>query len=293
MKKVRSALMAISVVACLLLLVSCSQQDSTKASDLPHATVLMRDGTAVSGTVAASTPSDITLNVDGGSSRTFSMRQVKSVNYDDAAAVPDSLPRNAVAAADAALHENHYHPPITAIQTRTFEVPAGAEVSVRNEETIDSGTAAEGQTYAAEVTNDVHDTEGAVVIPRGANAQIVIKSAASGGKFRGASDLVVDLQSVSIDGQQYALSTSDIAEKGKDGIGGNKRTAKFVGGGAVAGAVIGAILGHGKGAAIGAASGAGGGALGEALTKGGSIRIPAETLMTFRLDQPLLVSKRR
>jgi hypothetical protein len=287
MKKVRRLSIAIPAVLCLFLLASCTQ----KASDLPHATVLMRDGTTVSGTVAASTPSDITLNVDGGSSRTLSMREVKSVDYDDAGATPDALPRDAVAATDS--HENHYHPPITAIQTRTFEVPAGAEVSVRNEETIDSGTAAEGQTYAAEVTNDVHDTEGAVVIPRGANAQIVIKSAASGGKFRGASDLVVDLQSVSIDGQQYALSTSDIAEKGKDGIGGNKRTAKFVGGGAVAGAVIGAILGHGKGAAIGAASGAGGGALGEALTKGGSIRIPAETLMTFRLDQPLLVSKRR
>jgi hypothetical protein len=281
---------AISLLMCWLVLVSCTAQDTIKASDLPHATVLMRDGTTVSGAVTASTPSEITLNVDGGSSRTVSMRDLKSINYDDAAAPQDSAP---VQAADADSHANHYHPAITAIQTKTFEVPAGTQVSVRNEETINSDTAAEGQTYAAEVTNDVRDADGAVVIPRGANSQIVIKSASAGGRFRGASDLVVDLDSVSIDGQQFTLNTTDVADKGKNGIGENKRTAKFLGGGAAAGAVIGAILGHGKGAAIGAASGAGGGALAEVLTKGGSIRIPAETLMTFKLDQPLVVSKRR
>ena len=40
-------------------------------------------------------------------------------------------------------------------------------------------------------------------------------------------------------------------------------------------------------------TGAGGGALTEAITKGDSIRIPAETLMTFKLEQPLLVSRQQ
>jgi len=131
------------------------------------------------------------------------------------------------------------------------------------------------------------------VIPKGANAQIVIKSASKGGRFRGASDLVIDLQSVSIGGKQYALSTTDIGEKGRNGVGMNKRTGEFVGGGAAIGGIIGAIAGHGKGAAIGAASGAGAGALGEVLTKGSAIRLPAETLMTFQLDQPLRVVERK
>ena len=278
----------IPAVVGLWLLASCSSQGNTKASGVPHATVLLRDGTTVSGAVASSTASDITLDVDGGSRRTVPMNLVKSISYDDTGTAPDSA-QGSAADPD---HANHYHPDITAIQTKTFEVPAGTKISVRNEESIDSKTAAEGQTYAAEVTSDVPDMDGGVVIPRGANAQIVIKSASAGGRFRGTSDLIVDLQSVSIDGQQFALETTSVVRQGKDGIGENKRTAKFVGGGAVAGGIIGAILGHGKGAAIGAASGAGGGALTEAITKGDSIRIPAETLMTFKLEQPLLVSRR-
>jgi hypothetical protein len=292
---------ALPVLLSVFLLASCAKQDGVPAaSDLAHATVLMRDGSQLSGGVAASTPTDITLNVDGSGTRTISMKQVKSINYDDAppasAAYPASAPpatQSAAATPATDDHENHYHPVRAAIQTRTFEVPVGAQVSVRNEETIDSNSAAEGQTYAGEVTNDVTDSDGAVVIPRGANAQIVIKSAAGGSRFHGASDLVLDLQSVSIDGRQFLISTTDLAEKGKNGIGANKRTGEFVGGGAALGAIVGAIAGHGKGALIGGAAGAGGGALTEVLTKGGSIRIPAETVMTFRLDQPLRVVERR
>ena len=52
------------------------------------------------------------------------------------------------------------------------------------------------------------------------------------------------------------------------------------------GAIIGALAGHGKGAAIGAGAGAGGGALTEILTKG-TIKVPAETVLTFRLESPI------
>ena len=46
-------------------------------------------------------------------------------------------------------------------------------------------------------------------------------------------------------------STEDV-QKGEQGIGKNKRTAEYVGGGAVLGTLLGAIAGGGKGAAIGA-----------------------------------------
>src|SRR5260370_41744033 len=95
-----------------------------------------------------------------------------------------------------ATHREHYHPVESAITTKSHELPAGTEISVRNEETIDSGRAAEGQTFPAEVTRDVLDTAGDVVIPRGSNAQSVIRSASKGGRFRGASDLRMDLASV-------------------------------------------------------------------------------------------------
>src|SRR5579884_1779549 len=66
-------------------------------------------------------------------------------------------------------------------------------------------------------------------------------------------------------------------------------TAGNTGWGAALGAIIGAIAGGGKGAAIGAASGAGAGALTQILTKGSAVRVPAETVLTFRLDKPLRV----
>ena len=180
--------------------------------------------------------------------------------------------------------------PVPAAAAHTYVLPAGSEVSVRTNEAIDSARAAEGQTFDAQVTRDATDAAGAVVIPRGSRASILIKSESKGGRFRGTSDLVLDMQSVNINGRQYAIETADITQKGKSGVGINKRTAEYTGGGAALGAIIGAIAGGGKGAAIGAGAGAGAGALTQILTKGGSIKVPEESVLTFQLDQPLQVT---
>jgi len=297
MLKIVSAPLALS-----LLLMSCA----TKESDRPHATVTLRDGSTVAGSVVSSSAAEIAIAGDDKSSRTIPMNQVKSIEYDDppqAAAVPDptqpaapSAPAPATppatakqAARSQVAHQEHYHPPQSVVSTRTYQLPVGTEISVRAEETIDSSKGSEGQTYAAEVTKDVLDAEGAVVIPNGSNAKIVIKSASHGGRFTGESDLILDLRAVSVEGQEYLIGTSDIQKRGQQGVGVNKRTAIFTGGGAAIGAIIGAIAGGGKGAAIGAASGAGAGALTQVVTKGSSIRVPAETILTFKLDRPLHV----
>ena len=165
----------------------------------------------------------------------------------------------------------------------------GTKVAVRTEETIDSAKAVEGQTFAAEMSDDVMDADGNVVVPRGANAQIVIRSASKGGRFKGTSDLVLDLQSISVGGKEYLVSTTDLTQKGKEGLGANKRTGVFTGGGAALGAIIGAIAGGGKGAAIGAGAGAGAGAVTQIATKGGAIKVPAETVLTFQLDKAVRI----
>ena len=82
-------------------------------------------------------------------------------------------------------------------------------------------------------------------------------------------------------------SENAVSSKEKQGVGANKRTGKYVGGGAAVGAIIGAIAGGGKGAAIGAGVGAGAGAGAQILTKGKSVNVPAESLLTYRLRQPL------
>ena len=285
-----------ATLGAILFLVSCAKQGSGQ-----HATVLMRDGSELTGTVTATSPSEITLAGDDKTTHTIPMAQVKSIEYDDAAAPGSATSadnsgagaapsgRASARASSDRVHEHHYHPTQAEIHTKTYVVPAGTKIAVRTEDTIDSAKAAEGQTYAAEVADGVLDADGNVVVPHGSNAQIVIRSASKGGRFHGASDLVLDLQSISVEGQQYLVSTSDVMEKGRQGVGANKRTAEMTGGGAALGAIIGAIAGGGKGAAIGAGAGAGGGALTQILTKGGSIKVPAETVLTFQLDKPVRI----
>ncbi|HLH42747.1 MAG TPA: hypothetical protein VKV74_07170 [Bryobacteraceae bacterium] len=286
---------AICIIPILLLSSACRNPQVPER----RATIQMADGSQVAGVVKGASPADITVAGDDGVVKTIPMAQVRAIAYEDPAqpaaspaptAAPASVPPPAVQ--DDSAHENHYHPPATAIRTKTYRLPAGTEMPVRTEETIDSGKAAEGQTYAAEVARDIVDEQGEVVIPRGSNAQIVIRSASKGSRFHGAADLVLDLAAVSVEGQQYALRTADIRERGKDGVGANRRTAEYSGGGAVVGAIIGALAGGGKGAAIGAGAGGAGGALTQIVTKGGAIRVPAETVLTFKLDSPLQVTAR-
>lgn len=301
-------------------LASCSNQTASGQ----HATVVMRDGSTLTGTVTATSASEISLTGDDNAKHTVPTAQVKSIEYDDAPAAQtaagqpssaggassapagggtssstasngggthrrSSASKAAARAKDEAAHEEHYHPTQEEIQTKTYVLPAGTKVPVRTEETIDSAKAVEGQTFAGEMADDVVDANGDVVVPRGANAQIVIRSASKGGRFKGTSDLVLDLQSISVAGKEYLVSTADLQQKGKQGFGVNKRTGEFTGGGAALGAIIGAIAGGGKGAAIGAGAGAGAGAVTQVATKGGAIKVPAETVLTFQLDKPVQI----
>src|SRR5689334_5966647 len=89
-----------------LLLTSCVKSDSgsstTPAADLPHATVMMRDGSRAIGTVASSTPSEITLNLDGGGTKTIAMKDVRRVDYGEAPASKAAAPP-----APEPTHEEH------------------------------------------------------------------------------------------------------------------------------------------------------------------------------------------
>src|SRR2546421_435718 len=165
-------------------------------------------------------------------------------------------------------------------------IPNGTELSVRTNEAIDSKTASVGQTFSAVIAADVVDSSGAAAIPKGSDAQLIIRST-SGGGLTSASDLVLDVGSVTVSGTRYLISTGDLERQGGQGVGANKKTAIMVGGGAALGTLIGAIVGGGKGAAIGAAIGAAGGAGTEVLTKGKQVQVPAETLLSFKLDQDL------
>jgi hypothetical protein len=92
------------------------------------------------------------------------------------------------------------------------------------------------------------------------------------------------LTDIVIIGTAYPLLTSTYEIKGK---GEGKKTAGKVIGGAGLGALIGGIAGGGKGAGIGALVGIAGGTAIAASKKGEQLRIPGESLLEFRLEQPV------
>ena len=124
----------------------------------------------------------------------------------------------------------------------------------------------------------------AVVARRESTLYGRLAQASSAGRMSGSSQLTLELTDIVINGSNYPLLTSTYEVKGK-GEGGN--TAKKVVGGAGLGALIGGIAGGGKGAGIGALAGAGAGTAVAASKKGEQLQIPSETLLEFRLEQPV------
>lgn len=167
-------------------------------------------------------------------------------------------------------------------------IGAGAEISVRTNETIDSSQSTEGQTYSAEISEDVLDSNSAVAIRKGTPAQLLIRKISTGGALHSA-ELVLDLYSVTLQGKTYRVASSDVDESNRKGFGANSRTAEFLGGGAALGALVGGIFGGGRGAGIGAATGAGGGLFSQVLTRGKEVKVPAETTLKFRLEKTLVL----
>jgi hypothetical protein len=247
-------------------------------------TVVMRDGTRISGTFLKGSTRSITLLDDSNQQRTLDIRDVRSVEFSPAA--PDSPP--------------------PAPQYRRFErdggqvgrtnsspaeiVANGTQIVVRSNETINSSISEAGRTYDAEIEQDVPNASGSVAIPRGSPAKLIVRKAKQGGAIS-SGDLVLDLYAVTIEGREYLVSTADIEQGGRAGLGKNSRTGAMVGGGAVLGTLLGAIAGGGKGAAIGAIAGAGAGAGVQVLTRGKEVKVPAETVLTFELDQQLRLNR--
>jgi hypothetical protein len=163
----------------------------------------------------------------------------------------------------------------------------GTEVALRTDTAIKVNKANVGKAYTGTVMNDIMDQSGAVAIPRNSRAHLAVVSTGTGDN-----DVALDLQSVTVNGRRYLLN-SDV-QKGAGGVGGsgigmNKRTGKYVGGGALAGTLIGAIAGGGKGAAIGALAGGAAGAGAQVYTGRGKAEIPAESQLKFKLNQDVNV----
>jgi outer membrane lipoprotein SlyB len=244
------------------------------------ARLTLRDGTTVTGRFVSGSEDRIVFLDDRGIRRTFNTNEIQTLDFNDTMApAGGAYNRDNDRRDNAANRADDRH--------RTWAtLPAGTPVSVRTDETINADTASQGRTYSASIYQDVLDSSGNVVIPRGSRATLVVRRVSEGGTVT-SGNLALDLDSVEVNGRRYNVSTEDIEKRGSQGIGANRRTGEMVGGGAVLGTLLGAIAGGGKGAAIGAIAGAAAGGGVQVLTKGKEIRVPAETVLNFRLDRPL------
>jgi len=120
----------------------------------------------------------------------------------------------------------------------------GTEIPVRTDTTIDVASWQRGRIYPAYVARDILGEDGRVVIPRGSEAELIVRRPAPG-------QMVVDLESIHINGKRYVMSTT--------GPEYNMAEGEFQNGTGLAGVI----------------------------TSGSEIRIPGESEITFRLQEPV------
>jgi hypothetical protein len=129
---------------------------------------------------------------------------------------------------------------------RYTQLAPGTVIGVRPNESIDVERK-DNRVYTGIVDRDVRGSNGQMAIPRGSTVELIVRVAAD-------NDLILDLESVTVNGQRYAIKTdANHVESARDN--------------SLVGAIVGAING------------------GQA--RGRAVRIPRDTLLTFRIERPL------
>jgi len=145
----------------------------------------------------------------------------------------------ALSAQDRDRDRDGYHDRVTRLEP-------GIVIPVRTNEGIDVERT-ENRVFTGIVDEDIRGTNGRLAIPRGSTVELIVRVARD-------NDLVLDLESVQVNGQRYAVRT-DVNRIESDRDNG------------VVGAIVGAINGG--------------------QIRGRAVRLPRNSLVTFRLERPL------
>jgi len=251
------------------------------ASVVSADTLELKDGRVLQGKYLGGTQAVVRFEING-EVQTFNTNQIVAITFTGGG---NGAPAPAAAMAPAEEARPAASQPQTA-PTSEVTLPAGQPLLVRMIDSVDSTKNHVGDVFHASLETDLN-VNGVLVARKGSDVYGKLVTAEQSGKFAGHSELQLELTSMMIDGRSYALVSSDYNVQGK---GRGADTAKKVGGMAAVGAIIGAIAGGGKGAAVGAAAGGATGAGVQVLTKGEQVKIPSETLLEFRLQQPVTVT---
>ena len=129
---------------------------------------------------------------------------------------------------------------------RITRIQPGTNVTVRTDATIDVERR-DNRVYTGIVDQDVRGDDGRLAIPRGSSVEMIVRVARD-------NDLVLDLESIMVNGQRYAIKTDpNRVESERDN--------------SLVGSIIGAINGG--------------------QVQGRAVRIPGGSLLNFRIQRPL------
>lgn len=166
-------------------------------------------------------------------------------------------------------------------------IPANTEIEVRTLDTLSTKSSRVGDHFLASIERSIL-VNGVEAVPRGAMATGVVTAVKESGRVKGRSYLSLRLQSIELkDGKRISVTSHSVSRLGKSNT---NRNFALLGGGAGIGAGIGAIAAGGKGVAIGGPVGFGAGLATRALLRGHEVTIPSETLLRFRLAEPVPVA---
>jgi hypothetical protein len=246
-------------------------------------TLELKDGRVLHGKFLGGTQAVLRFDVNG-EVQTFNVNDIVAVTFTGDNANSGNFDQTPPVSHSGNNHSTES--PRYARSGSTVTIPAGQPLLVRMIDGVDSSKSHVGDLFHASLETDL-TLDNVVVARKGADVYGRLANAKEAGHMAGSSELQLELTRLVIDGKDYPVVSSDYTLKGK-GRGSN--TAKKVGGGAVAGAIIGAIAGGGEGAAIGAGVGSAAGAGVQVFTRGEQVKVPSETVLEFRLQQPVTVT---
>lgn len=164
-------------------------------------------------------------------------------------------------------------------------LPVGTVLRVRLYNSIDTTRARLGDSFLAALSTPVTLGHQAA-LPRGTIVRGTIKNLSTAGRFKGRASVTLTLNRMEWNDTDLSIDTNSVTWTSADH---KRRNLAWIGGGSGVGALIGGLVGGAKGALIGAGAGLGAGFTGAAITGKRKVRIPAESVLTFRLVRPISI----
>lgn len=164
-------------------------------------------------------------------------------------------------------------------------IPAGTEVQVRLNQTLDTARNRAGDTFSA-VLNEPVVANGTVMIPKGTPFRGHLTAAKPSGRLKGRGYMTVTLDSFELNGKSYPVAASSHTGWTASH---KKRNWGMIGGGSGFGALVGGLAGGAKGLLIGGGAGAAAGTATAMITGKKQVIMPAESIVNFHLRKDLWI----